>query len=148
VFHYFPIKLHFYFFASFWFKFFASLHLSNFRFEAKQSEAKFKSIFSLFFRNFSLFSLFLAFFRFFSLFLLKIFLKIFASLRFGNLCSEEKQSEANFKSSFSLFSLFLLFSLFFAFFRFFPLFSLRFFHLIFAYFTSVFTSDFWCFSSK
>jgi hypothetical protein len=34
-------------FAYFRFKFFASLHLSNFCLEAKQSEAKFKSIFML-----------------------------------------------------------------------------------------------------
>ncbi len=47
-------------FAYFNFKFCASLHLSNFRFEA--SEAKFKYIFSFF-------SLFFIFFRFFSLFL-------------------------------------------------------------------------------
>ncbi len=52
-------------FAYFRFKFFASLHFSNFCFKAKQSEAKFKSIFSLsfafftFFRYFSHFSLFL-----------------------------------------------------------------------------------------
>jgi hypothetical protein len=55
VFHYFTIKFHFSFFAYFRFKFFASLHLSKFRFEAKQSEAKFKSIFRILFAlNFSL----------------------------------------------------------------------------------------------
>ena len=54
--HYFTIKFHFSFFASFRFKFFASIHLSNFRFEAKQSEAKFKS----FFRFFCFFSAFFA----------------------------------------------------------------------------------------
>ena len=57
----FTIKFHFYFFASFRFKFFASLHFSNFRFQAKQSEAKFKSIFLLF-------SLFFVFFIFFAVF--------------------------------------------------------------------------------
>ncbi len=67
VFRLFTIKCHFYFFAYFCFKLFASLHFSNFRFEAKQSEAKFKYIFSLF----------IVFFTFFRL-------KFFASLRFSN----------------------------------------------------------------
>ncbi len=78
MFHYFTIKFHFSFFAYFRLKFFASLHLSNFRFEAKQSEANFKSIFFalkfslrldlvIFFHFFSLFSLFIAFFSLFSL---------------------------------------------------------------------------------
>ena len=67
-------------FASFRFKFFASLHFGSFCFEVKQSEAKFKSIFSLFFTFFRFFSLFSLFFRFFrivfrifSLFSLQIF---------------------------------------------------------------------------
>jgi hypothetical protein len=62
------------FFVFFRFKFFASLRFSNFCFELKQSEAKFKYIFLFF----SLFSLFFAFFRFFSL----LFCLIFVSLRF------------------------------------------------------------------
>ncbi len=45
-------------FASFRFKFFASLHFGNFCFEVKQSEAKFKSIFSLFFHFFTFFHFF------------------------------------------------------------------------------------------
>ncbi len=78
MFHYFTIKFHFSFFAFFCFfllffcfKFFASIRFSNFCFEAKQSEAKFKSIFTFF----SLFSLFFCFFRFllFSLFSLNNF---------------------------------------------------------------------------
>ncbi len=126
------------------FKFFASLHLSNFRFEAKQSEAKFKSIFSLFLTFFSLFfAIFHIFFAFFHF-------QIFASLRFSNFCFKAKQSEAKFKYIFSFFHFFSLFFTFFAFFTFFRLIfvSLRFFHLIFAYFTFVFASDFWCFASK
>ncbi len=62
-------------FAFFRFSFFASLRFSHFCFEAKRSEAKFKSIFSLFslfftfFRYFSLFfTFFLLFFRFASIF--------------------------------------------------------------------------------
>ncbi len=128
-------------------KFFASLHFSNFRFEAKQSEAKFKYIFSLFLLFSFFFYLFFAFFRFFCFFRFKFF----ASLQFSNLCFEAKQSEAKFKSIFSLFQLFFtFFRFFFAFFRFFRLVfvSLRFFRLIFAYFTFVFASDFWCFASK
>jgi hypothetical protein len=123
VFHYFTIKFHFYFFASFCFKFFASLHLSNFRFQAKQSEAKVKSIFSLFFAFFRYFSHFFAFFpQFFAFFRFFCF-KFFTSLRFSNFCFEAKQNEAKFKYIFSLFS---LFSLFFLFFRFFHFFSLNF----------------------
>jgi hypothetical protein len=64
VFHYFTIKFHFSFFAYFRFKFFASLHLSNFCFEAKQSEAKFKSIFFVFFAFFAFFTFFALNFRF------------------------------------------------------------------------------------
>ncbi len=60
-FHFFSL-----FSAFFCLKFFASLRFSNFCFEAKQSEAKFKSIFLFF----SLFLLFLAFFSLFLLFLL------------------------------------------------------------------------------
>ncbi len=55
------------FFAFFRLKFFASLRFSNFCFEAKQNEAKFKSIFC-FFRFFSLFFTFFAFFTFFNFF--------------------------------------------------------------------------------
>ena len=50
-------------------------------------------------------------------------------------------------SLFSLFYFFSLFSLFCAFFRLIFV-SLRFFRLIFAYFSFVFASDFWCFTSK
>jgi hypothetical protein len=55
------------------FKFFASLRFSNFCFEAKQSEAKYNSIFSFFFHFFHFFT----FFAFFHL--------IFVSLRFFHL---------------------------------------------------------------
>jgi hypothetical protein len=85
------------FFAYFRFKFFASLHLSNFRFEAKRSEAKF------------------AFFRIFRL-------KFFASLRFSNFCFEAKLNSCIFfRFFFTFFPFFLFFSLFFAFFHFFSL---------------------------
>ncbi len=68
VFYYFTIKFHFSFFASFrLFSLQIFLHLSHFRFEVKQSEAKFKSIFS-FFCFFLLFSLFFVFFHFFCFF--------------------------------------------------------------------------------
>ncbi len=70
--HFFAIFSHFFaYFRFFRFTFFASLPFSHFCFEAKRSEAKFKSIFSLFsrfFHFFSLFSLFFAFFRFASIF--------------------------------------------------------------------------------
>ncbi len=132
MFHYFTIKFHFSFFASFRFKFFASLQLSNFRFEAKQSEAKFKSIFFTFFAFFHFFSLFFAFFRIFFAFFAFFRLKFCASLRFSNFCFETKQSEAkinydfSFFSFFSLFSLFLLFLIFSLHFRFAAIFSLNF----------------------
>jgi hypothetical protein len=67
----------------------------------------------------------------------------------SSLRSETKRSESQ--------VYFFAFFTFFRFFRFFPLFSLffrlifvslRFFRLIFAYFTFVFASDFWCFASK
>ncbi len=137
----------------FCFKFFASLHFSNFRFEVKQSEAKFKSIFSLFslsFAFFAFFSLFSLFFSLFSLFFALIFL-----LRFGLVIIASKWSKIQvyffvFFTFFHFYSLFLLFLFFFAFFTFFRLIfvSLRFFCLIFAYFTFVFASYFWCFASK
>ncbi len=74
MFRLFTIQFPFYFFASFRFKFFPLLHFSSFRFEAKQSEAKFKCIFSLFF----------AFFRFFRFFCLKFFASLwFSNFRFG-----------------------------------------------------------------
>ncbi len=89
----------------------------------------------------------LLFFRFFSLifasnFLLHFDLVIFAS----------KQNKAKRNSSL-FFRFFRFFKIFFRFFSFFSLFSLNFrfasiFHLIFAYFTFVFASDFWCFTSK
>jgi hypothetical protein len=55
--------------------FFASLRFSTFGFKAKQSEAKFKSIFSLFF-------IFFTFFRIFSLFLLNFRFASIFSLNF------------------------------------------------------------------
>jgi hypothetical protein len=58
-------SLFFAFFAFFRFKFFALLRFSHFCFEAKQSEAKFKNIFSFFFTFFRFFSLFSHFFTFF-----------------------------------------------------------------------------------
>ncbi len=92
--------------------------MSNFRFEAKQSEAKFKSIFLLFF---AFFHFFLLYFGFFSLFFVFFRFKFFATLRFSIFCFEAKRSEAKFKSMFSFFSLFSLFFVFFAFFHFFSL---------------------------
>jgi hypothetical protein len=65
---------------------------------------------------------FFAFFTFFHFFRFKFF----ASLRFGNVCFEAKQSEAKFKSIFSFFAFFHFFCLFFAFFTFFHFFSLNF----------------------
>ncbi len=62
------------FFAFFRFKFFASLRLSNFCFKAKQSEAKFKSIFSFFSLNFRFASIFSLNFRLFYLHFRFIFL--------------------------------------------------------------------------
>ncbi len=82
MFHYFTIKFRFSFFASFRFKFFASPHLSNFRFEAKQSEAKFKSIFSLFFAFFTFFGFFWLFHLFFSYFSLNFRFASIFSLNF------------------------------------------------------------------
>ncbi len=123
----FTIWFHFYFFAYFRFKFFASLHFSNFRFEAKQSEAKFKSIFLLFFAlNFSLRSETRGKLFRFKRSKIQYFSHYFASqLRFG--WKKNKH-----------------------FYRFFRLIfvSLRLFRLIFAYFTFVFASDFWCSASK
>ncbi len=56
------------FFVFFRLKFFPLLQFSNFCFKAKQSEAKFKSIFSLFSLCFCFFSLFSLNFRFTSIF--------------------------------------------------------------------------------
>ncbi len=117
MFHYFTIKFHFSFFASFRFKFFASLHLSNFCFEAKQSEAKFKSIFSLFFAFFT-FSLFFAFFGF----VLVFFVFNFSSLRFDLVIFASKRNKT--KRNSSLFFCFFRFFKLFCFFCFFSLFSL------------------------
>ncbi len=111
MFHYFTIKFHFSFSPYFRFKFITSLHLSNFRFEAKRNSSQFFLFFSRFFSLFfHYFSHFFAFFRF----------KFFASLRFSNFCFEAKQSKAKFKY---IFSFFRFFHLFFAFFAFFSLFS-------------------------
>jgi hypothetical protein len=84
----------------------------------KQSEAKFKSIFSLFFAFFHFFSLFPAFFCFFPLFFALNF-----SLRFDLVIFASKQNKAKRNSSlfFVFFAFFLFFSLFFAFFHFFSL---------------------------
>ncbi len=129
MFHYLTIKFHFSFYASFRLfslQIFPLLHYSNFCFEAKQSEAKFKSIFLLFFHFFHFF------FAFFALnFSLRFDLAIFAS----------KRNKAKRNSS--------LFFAFFAFFRFFTL-NFRFasiFSLNFRLFYFVFASDFWCFAS-
>ncbi len=104
---------------------FASLHFSNFRFEVKQSEVKFKyifSLFSLFFRFFHFFRFFLLFFTFFAVnFLLRFDLVIFAS----------KRNKAKWNSS--LFFRFFAFFHFFSFFGFFCFFSFNFcFALIFS----------------
>jgi hypothetical protein len=88
--------------------------LSNFRFEAKQSEAKFKSVFSHIFPFFTFFSLFFAFFCTFLLFFTFFRFKFFASIRFSNFCFEAKQREAKFKSIFSFFSLNFCFALIFS----------------------------------
>jgi hypothetical protein len=95
---------------------FASLHFSNFCFEVKQSEAKFKFIFSLFFAIFRIFSLF---FRFFS----HCFALNF-SLRFNLVIFASKRNKAKQNSSlfFRFFRFFHFFSLFFRFFHFFSLF--------------------------
>jgi hypothetical protein len=76
LFHY-KISLLFFCFFSLIFasEFFAPLHFSNFRFEAKEREAKFKSIFSLFW-------LFFTFFGFFWLFLLNFYFTSFFLLIF------------------------------------------------------------------
>jgi hypothetical protein len=157
VFHYFTIKFHFSFFASLRFKFFASLHFSNFCFEAKQSEAKFKSIFLLFFAlNFSICFDLVIFLHFFSLFTFFSFFYFFFalnfSIRFNLVIFASKRNKAKRNSSlfFSFFSFFHFFLLIFAFLNFFCLIfvSLRFFHLFLAYFTFVFASEFWCFASK
>ena len=88
-----------------------------------------------------------------SLLFFRFFLLLFASnfsLRSTLVVFASKWNKA--KRNSSLF--FRFFSLFFAFFHFFSLFfciifvSLRFFRIIFAYFTFIFASDFWCFTSK
>jgi hypothetical protein len=74
------------------------------------------------------------------------------SLRFDLVIFASKRNKAKRNSSlfFRYFRFFSLFSLFFVFFAFFRLIfvSLQIFRLIFAYFTFVFASDFWCFTSK
>jgi hypothetical protein len=139
VFPYFTIKFHFYFsllFAYFCFKFFASLCCSNFCFEAKRSEAKFKSIFLLFF----------TFFRFFSL---RFNLVIFASKR-----NEGKNFFASKEAKFNIFCIISLPNFVSGekkhFYQYFCLIfvSLRFFRSIIACFTIVLALDFWCFATK
>ncbi len=113
LFHYKISLLFFRFFSLISLQILASLHFSNFCFEVKQSEAKFKSIFSLFlfFFAFLVFFVFLFFFVFFLLpfaffrfkFLLCFDLIIFASMR-----NNAKQNSSLF---FRFFSFFLLFSL-------------------------------------
>ncbi len=83
--------------------------------------------------HFSFFSFF-RFFRFFSLF--SLFLALNFSLRFDLVIFASKRNKTKQNSS-----------LFFRFFRLIFI-SLRFFCLIFAYFTFVFASDFWCFASE
>ncbi len=115
MFHYFTIKFHLSFFPSFRFKFFASIHLSNFRFEAKQSEAKFKYIFLVFF---AVFHLFFAIFHIFSLFF--AFFTLNFSLPFDLVFFASKRNKT--KRNSSLFVLyFCFFSLLFRFFHFFLL---------------------------
>ena len=103
----------------------------------KQREAKFKSIFSLFFAFFHFFSLFFALFPvFFAFFALNF------SLRFDLVIFASKRNKV--KRNSSLFFRFCrFFSLFFTFFNFFSLFSLffRFFSLNF-HFTSIFSLHF------
>ena len=121
-------KISLLFFAYFRFKFFASLHFSNFRFEAKQSEAKFKSIFSLFFAlNFSLRFDLVIFALKFSVHIrenrkISLQFNIFRIISLLNFVSGEK------RTFLSIFCLIFV--------------SLRFFCLIFAYFTFVFASYF------
>jgi hypothetical protein len=105
--------------AYFRLKFFASLHLSNFRFEAKQSEAKFKYIFSLFFTFFAIFCIFSHFFAFFRFFALNF------SLRFNLVIFASKRNKAKRNSSL-FFHFFRFFHFFFAFFTFFTFFRLIF----------------------
>ncbi len=125
MFHYFTIKFHLSFFASF-----RLFSLKIFRFTSL--EAKFKSIFLLFslfftfFAIFRMFSHFFAFFHIFSHFFAFFRFRFFASLRFSNFCFEAKQSEAKLKSIFSFFSVFFTFFAFFAFLVFFHFFSLNF----------------------
>jgi hypothetical protein len=159
MFHYFTIKFHFSFFASF--RLFSLIFASNFSlrftlviFASKRNKAKQNS--SLLFCFFSFFLIFFAFFAFFVFFSLFSFFSLFfalnLSLRFNLLIFASKRNKAKQNSSlffrfFSFFSLFSLFLLFFAFFRLIFV-SLRFFCLILAYFTFVFASVFWCFASK
>ncbi len=139
------------------FRFFSLLFTSNFSlrftwviFASKQNKAKRNS--SLFFRFFHFFSLFFAFFRIFLLFLL--FFALNFSLCFDLVIFASKRNKAKRNSSlfFCFFALFFhffsLFLLFFTFFRLIFVSKLGFFHLIFAYFTFVFASDFWCFATK
>ncbi len=92
-----------------------------------------------FFAFFTFFRYFSHFFTFFSLFSLCFDLVIFAS--------KLNKTKRNSSLFFCFFHFFLLFLFFFTFFRLIFV-SLRFFHLIFAYFTSIFASDFWCFALK
>ncbi len=114
-------------FAYFRFKFFASLHLSNFRFEGKQSEAKFKSNFFAFFTFFHFFSLFFTFFR--------IFFAFNFSLRFDLVIFASKRTK---RSEIQVY--FFVFPLFFTFFRIFS----HFFHffLLNFRFASIFSLNF------
>ncbi len=120
MFHYFNIKFHFSFFTSLRFKFFASLHLSNFRFEAKQG----------------------AFFRIY--FVFSFFFVLNFSLRFDLVIFASKRNKAKRNSS-----LFFIFSLFFHFFSLFSLFSLffHFFSLNFR-FASIFSLNFCLFYNR
>ncbi len=132
MFHYFTIKFHFSFFASFCFFSlqifrFASLWQFLLRSETKRSEIQ--VYFLAFFHFFSLFFAFFAFFWFFRF-------NFFASLRFSDFCFEAKRN-SSLQYFFAFFTFFRFFSLFFSFFfRFFSLFSLNF------CFTSIFSLNF------
>jgi hypothetical protein len=125
-------------FAYFRFKFFASLHLSNFRSEIQVN----------FFGFFSFFHFFLLFFTFFRIFFALNFSLRFDLLFFASKRTKRSEIQVYFLVFFRFFSLFFaFFCIFFTFFRLIFV-SLRFFHLIFSYFTFIFASDFWCFASK
>ncbi len=132
MFHYFTIKFHFSFFASFClfslqifrFKFFASLHLSNFslkRNKAKRISSLFFRFFAFFHFFFHFFSLFFRIFSHFFCFFLLFFARNF-SLRFDLVIFASKRSEIQGY----LFAFFAFFHFFSASLRFASIFSLNF----------------------